>query len=807
MHLKKMITRMIALISACTLLPVSVPAKAHADDTPQTEDRLMQSLRAEPDSRAFFGAFLAADSIDGIDDSTLRYQEIPLGKLRVSGIAPDVNTDLDYTDMWYSRWEDCRYLFLPATADRSRLTVTLEAAEGQEQAEVSLNGIYIQSGQETALLGTADEFSLNVNGQDCGKLRIMQSNLGAVYLKTAHGNLDYLNLHDTIEETGSVLMLDADGVTQYQGDIGEIERHGNSSWDYSIKKPYNIKLPEKQNLYGMGKAKKWVLISNYLDHSMLRNALTTEICKQTDMPYTSDYVFVDLYADGDYRGTYQLYEKIQIQKQRVNIRDLEEETEALNEKELKEYPRKQVSETGTISYEVDSYRCFDIPNNPEDITGGYLLQFQTYNRYDGRNKVQSGFVTQRGQAVQLSSPKYASEAQVLYMKQFMQELEDAIYSPDGKNSLGRHYSEYLDVESLIRGYLIQEFTINPDGQKTSFFFWKDSDLTGDGKLHYGPAWDFDFAYSNFARKFDDENGLLNAAGRLVSYWTTDPNNFYVLHQPIDSYGEVEDSRIARLGWLGHFIAHEKTRTAEIYLDDFAPVIENYCTKNADGESGISKMADSIAPSAALNIARWHTVGQYLYTPRERMKKFGPYNGETYKECIEYLRNFTEKRQKFLTAEFGKVLIADMQETLRTVHAGYDTARYDAEGIAEMQQILENASDYCETAPDPRNLSGICEIMQQQLDAVPHKEFSGDFDDDLAVTIQDAREVLRHYSRTLIGLPDDISRTAQRNGDVNKDGKLDAVDAMHILRAFVASAVGVSYPLPVSENTLDKSDSM
>ena len=188
------------------------------------------------------------------------YEDIPADLLRVSGISPQADTDLDYVDWWYSEWEDCRYIFLPATADRKSLTLSYRA-----DAALSLNGREIVSGKETDLLSTADEFTVTVGKEDCGTLRILQSTLPVVYLTPEiDGGLDYMDEHKEAACGGSILLLNADGSVDYEGSIAKISAHGNSSWDYSQKKPYNIKLEEKANLYGMGKAKKWVFLSNFL---------------------------------------------------------------------------------------------------------------------------------------------------------------------------------------------------------------------------------------------------------------------------------------------------------------------------------------------------------------------------------------------------------------------------------------------------------------------------------------------------------------------------------------------------------------
>lgn len=569
---------------------------------------------------------------------TLKYSQIPVTEFRVGNLSPSADTNIDYTDWWYSEWEDCRYIFLPATADRNDLDIIFNT---EDDMPVFLDDVEIHSGEMTDILSKADEFQITVGGNDCGTLKIMQSNLGCIYLFTSHGGLDALDANGWITETADTLMLDPSGNIEYSGEIEKITSHGNSSWDYSKKKPYNFKLPKKQDLYGMGKAKKWCLISNYIDHSMMRNKITTEMSRAAGIEVTVDSVFVDLYADGSYRGTYQLCERVQIQQNRIPITDLEEQTEMCNENELDSYPRKVVGAPDVFTYMENSYKYYDIPNDSEDITGGYLLQFQLFNRYG--YKASSGFVTSRGQAVELDGPEYATENQVLYIRNFVQELEDAIYSPTGYNSQGKHYSEYIDVDSLIKAYLIQEISMNIDSTSSSFFLWKDSDLHGDGKLHFGPVWDFDLSYHNFFI-----TSVRNSDGKIG--WSSNPENLYTAYFPINGYDEdlTDDIGSGRptygISWIGQLYKNEAfvQRVAEIYFECFEPFLYKASSNQQEDDPLIMQMAKEIQPSAEMNNARWHTYGGREFCV------FGPPNGENFIECVDYVRNFIVKRSAWLS---------------------------------------------------------------------------------------------------------------------------------------------------------------
>ena len=568
-------------------------------------------------------------------DISLQYQDIPVDSFTVSDLSPNIVTDLDHTDWWYSEWEDCRYVFLPVTADRDNLIITYSADD-----IVKLNGIPVKSGETTSLLGEADTFHITVGDADCGTLKIMQSNIGCIYLSTSHGGTDKLDANRSITETGTAIMLNADGSTEYSGVYEKLSAHGNSSWDYSQKKPYNLKLPQKENLYGMGKAKKWTLLANYLDHSMLRNKLTEEMCKAAGMECVMDSVFVDLYADGSYRGTYQLYERVQIQKNRINIRDLEEAAEKLNSRNSDAYTQKVFGADSAGEYKENSYKYYDIPNDPADITGGYLLQFQQWNRYG--HKCKSGFVTSRGQAIAVDGPEYASKAQVEYIRSFVQDMEDAIYSETGSNSKGIHYTEYLDVDSLIIAYLVQEISENIDATYSSFYLWKDSDLTGDGKLHFSPAWDFDLAYNNFPTQ------RINSEGN--SGFSYKPDNLFAACFPIHGYedgGVTSSSGSGRptvgISWIGQLYKNEDfvKRVAELYFERF----ESFLQSLTEGENPyITQLAENIRNSAEMSNARWHTYGGANYSFAFSFAT----SGVSYMDSVNKVSDYIKQRTHWLS---------------------------------------------------------------------------------------------------------------------------------------------------------------
>ena len=132
-------------------------------------------------------------------------------------------------------------------------------------------------------------------------------------------------------------MLNVEGEPIYDGKLEQIKGRGNSTWQLADKKPYQIKLKKKTDLLESGdvsnKNKTWVLLANAFDGSSMRNMISCSLARDIGVKSSVEFRPVDLYYDGEYRGTYLLTEKVQINAGRVDIANLEEENEEVNEDE------------------------------------------------------------------------------------------------------------------------------------------------------------------------------------------------------------------------------------------------------------------------------------------------------------------------------------------------------------------------------------------------------------------------------------------------------------------------------------------
>ena len=345
------------------------------------------------------------------------------------------------TIQWYAGEEDGRYyLFLPAQTDLEAAKVYYSPA-----GPVTLDGEPLVSGGSAAPF-TEGEHTLGCGSETYALTVCVSADLPAVFLRTESGSLDYIHADKENKEPGDIRIYE-DGALTLDKALKQIKGRGNSTWSYP-KKPYNIKFDKKTDLFGMGKAKKWTLLANYIDLSLLHNPYGWELSSVLGLCYTGEYRLVDLYVNGDYLGNYTGCESVEVGETRVEIEDLEKANENANpEVDIETLPRGGTGPNNTVQRAdvKGSRKWIQIPEDPADLTGGYLLEYDYQDRY---NKELCGFVTSNGQPVVLKAPEYASEAEVNYIADLMEEAGQALYSPTGFNEAGRYYDEYYDLDSL-----------------------------------------------------------------------------------------------------------------------------------------------------------------------------------------------------------------------------------------------------------------------------------------------------------------------------------------------------------------------
>ncbi|MGN0485925.1 MAG: CotH kinase family protein [Acutalibacteraceae bacterium] len=514
---------------------------------------------------------------------------------------------------WYKGSDGKYYMFLPADADLSSLTVWYQASD-----DVYVGTRKLVSGEKTDVFSKSGSYKLTVGIKSYSLYVMRSAEIPSVYITTESGSLDYIHASKDNKEAGAIKIVENGEVT-VDKEIKQIKGRGNATWD-AKKKPYNIKFDKKTDLFGMGKAKKWTLLASAYDPSLIRNTFALGLADEIGLPYTSEIQSVDLYINGNYMGNYLVCESVEVGSERVDINDLDDANEEANpDIEIEDCLRGGTGVGGSVpsTTELGSMMWVNIPNNPENITGGYLMEFDFSKRY---SQEISGFVTNQGQNIVLKSPEYASQAEVEYISSFMCEAEDAIYSETGYNALGKHYSEYFDMESLVKMYILQEFTMNLDAGDSSCYFYKDADSD---KIFASPAWDFDHALGDNFQRF----------GVNIN----NPNIWWA--NTVHYAPEFEDS-----------VHQIPTVFAQLYKhEDFrALVAEKWTEMSADFDSeknvsAVEKLKDTISASAVMDAYRW-----------DKFNDASQYDDKlvAYHESTQVIKNFVTARQKALNKGFS-----------------------------------------------------------------------------------------------------------------------------------------------------------
>jgi len=550
--------------------------------------------------------------------------------LWVNGSDYSNDNSMDAIKWHYNSSEGKYYLYLPSSVDLKQLTVWHTFSD-----TMYVNGTKVQSGETTSIFAGGGNYTVKA-GSKSYNLTVMQSqNINTMFITTESGSLDAVNSSSdkSVKDSGSIVYVDTKGNAASVA-LAQIKGRGNSSWEAAqklfYKYPYNIKLDTKVALFGMKKSKKWCLLANDFDQSLIRNKFIYDIARDAGAAYTPECEYADVYQNGRYIGNYLVTSKIEVDKNRVNVSDLEGETEEVNSQDLDKYSRG--GDTSSVS--ANTYKYVNIANNPSDITGGYLLEFELDERYPDEI---SGFVSSKRQQVVVKSPEYASKAQVKYIKDYFQSMENAVYSSSGYNSEGKYYTEYMDLKSAAQMYIIQELSMNTDAVSTSFYLYKDKN----GKIFFGPAWDFDWAIGGY-----NKSELLNTSKLLLTSKT-------VYHG-------------SELNFMGALTKHSDfmDMVKKVWKEDFSPLLQVSTGSKAaytENVRSIKEYGSLIEASANMNFNRFKFLGTTYWGSAA--------TGTTYSANISYVNNFIKKTCFLFELYLGEMAVLTMtrrqQYTLTT----------------------------------------------------------------------------------------------------------------------------------------------
>lgn len=275
------------------------------------------------------------------------------------------------------------------------------------------------------------------------------TNLPTLYLTvTGTTPLDYNKKTETYYDA-QIVIVDKHGTTKQRNEATTFRGRGNATWDNGgiYKKPWRLKFPSKTSLLAEwdidngaeienhADAKSWTLLANHFDKSLIRNAVTYELGKLIGLPFCPAYRFVDLVLNGEYYGTYQISDHMEVAKKRVYV----------------------------------------------DSKDDWFMELCTGWRFGEDPQFESGIGH-----INIKNPDEDPVA-IEKMMSYIAQVSQALNNKSG-------FSDLVDLASLADYLIGIEVTGNYDAVKGNGYCYKGTKETD--KLKWGPLWDLDIGYGN-----------------------------------------------------------------------------------------------------------------------------------------------------------------------------------------------------------------------------------------------------------------------------------------------------------------------
>ncbi|MBQ3073588.1 MAG: CotH kinase family protein [Ruminococcus sp.] len=500
--------------------------------------------------------------------------------------------------------EGVRYFFLPASADDSRV----EIYNGYNEDAV-IDDVTIPTKTSAFIDYTEGEaISVQVGETRSYTFKVYKSDAEAsLYINDITNS--YVDYEGNVQETdlwsfliqskenyvngAGYSIVSEDGVQD--GTLKKIKGRGNTNWKETDKKPFNINFSDMTTI-GSTTSKKFSLVANAKDPTLLRNTIMYDLAHDVGNPYSSDQSVIDFYVNGVYRGSYIACQKVDLGK------------------------------NASVSLKDES----------EDLETGFnfLVEVDVWNY-----KLDTYFVSEKGYPVVLKTPDLedfeaeSPEWQVRYdyIKDTYQKLEDALYGGTLAD-----IEAICDIESLATQYLLQDFGKNCDGGYTSTFFTYNAE---EGKFYAAPIWDCD---SHLGAVDVWRDGCSTSTSDHKGWTTRDAiweRTVNPLGQPFRVKGTTADGKT--------YLDICK----EIWKDKFLPKIDVLLGKAepAEGDKlkSIDTLAASIEKSTYINYIMW----DFMWLCQDKNSSIKKEYTEDVAGELQYMKDWVQMRAEWITNEY------------------------------------------------------------------------------------------------------------------------------------------------------------
>lgn len=354
------------------------------------------------------------------------------------------------------------YLFVPSTQNVAEIQLHCSGKLTQTSA-----GTLIQNTVTGGFQTSGDQLVLTQDDGTSQTVTVLQSSLPSVYVDLERTTLEDIHADKNKKhKNNSVYIMDPEN-TWNLAVVGsaEIKGRGNSTWTLADKRGYQLSFDKEITVLGMEKARKWILLANAFDDSLMRSQLVYTMAEKMDMPFVPSFEYVDLWIDGEYLGTYLLGEKVEIGDSRLNL------------------------------------------HQPDGAIFEHDEGFYTEEEHWFQSKVMHRHFTlkeiKEERQSTISSAMTNFEAAV-------DRLATYLYTTPSKEVTLESLSQMIDVDSFAKYYLINEYVLNRESFVSSFYWYMDGP---DDVLHLGPVWDFDSCMGNdgcdYTQRYGDNHLLFS----------------------------------------------------------------------------------------------------------------------------------------------------------------------------------------------------------------------------------------------------------------------------------------------------------
>jgi spore coat protein CotH len=369
---------------------------------------------------------------------------------------------------------------------------------------------------------------------------------------------------------GTVSIDGGRNFTDLASTVMKIRGRGNSTWYLHPKKPYQMKLDSKEEFLGMPEQKKWLFLAEYSDKSLLRNTVAFELGYLSILDWTPKSEFAEVYVNGEYSGTYNISEKVEEKSSRVNIGDegflLEKDTNVDNR-----------VDPDDVYFNTSVYQDNDV----------IVIKAPDIERTD-----ENDFA-------------FEQDSRFTYIRDHINDFENVLFSDNFADPING-YASYIDINSFIDWFLINEIAKNVDARNWSSIFF--TYIPGE-KIKMGPLWDFDLGFGN------------------TDYFDSSPNNWHVRNHPW----------ISRLLDDSYFVTLVQNRFKFHFLANKQHILDK-----------IDAKAEMLKWSQQENFNRWKILGVKVW-PNPDDKVF-----DTYEEEVDSLKMWFQDRMDWIEQNIDSI---------------------------------------------------------------------------------------------------------------------------------------------------------